>query len=140
MSLFRTTRTFPVPPDAVFAAIQDPERLARWWGPAGFRNTFQVFEFRPGGAWRFIMHGPDGTDYPNESEFLEIVPDALVRIRHLNLPHFDLSITLEAIPEGTLLTWVGHFENEAFAEQARGFLETANAQNLDRLRAEVDPA
>jgi len=137
MSLFRTTRLLPAPPDAVFAAIQDPERLARWWGPAGFRNTFHTFEFKAGGAWIFTMHGPDGTDYPNESTFLEIVPGARVRIRHLNLPHFDMAIDLESAPGGTLLTWEGVFENEAFAEQARTFLEAANEQNLDRLEAEV---
>ncbi len=138
MSLFRTTRILPATPEAVFAAIEDPERLARWWGPEGFRNTFHTFAFKPGGAWVFTMHGPDGTDYANQSEFMEIVPGALVRIRHVNLPHFELSISLEAVAGGTLLTWVGVFENHAFAEQARAFLETANEQNLDRLTVEVE--
>lgn len=137
MSQFRTTRLLPAAPDVVFEAFRDPQRLARWWGPEGFRNTFQTFEFQAGGAWVFTMHGPDGTDYPNQSEFLEIVPDALVRIKHVNLPHFELSIRLEATADGTLLTWVGVFENPAFAEQARTFLEAANEQNLDRLTAEV---
>ena len=45
----------------------------QWWGPNGFTNTFHEFDLRPGGAWRFIMHGPDGTDYPNESVFVEVV-------------------------------------------------------------------
>lgn len=137
MSLFRTARILPAPPEAVFAAIQDPERLARWWGPEGFRNTFHTFEFRPGGAWIFTMHGPDGTEYPNQSEFLAIEPNAQVRIKHLNLPHFEMSITLEPAGEGTLLTWVGVFENDSFAEQMRAFLENANEQNIDRLAAEV---
>jgi uncharacterized protein YndB with AHSA1/START domain len=137
MSVFRTSRAFPVPPAAVFAAIRDPARLARWWGPAGFTNTFHTFEFREGGAWTFTMHGPDGTDYPNESEFLEIVPDARVRIRHLNQPHFELSLSLEPSAAGTLLSWVGVFENPEFAEKMRQFLETANEQNLDRLALEV---
>lgn len=137
MSMFRTARVFPVSPELLFSAIQTPERLARWWGPEGFKNTFHTFEFRPKGAWLFTMHGPDGTDYPNQSEFLEIVPNALVRIKHLNLPHFEMSLSLEATPEGTLLTWVGVFEDAVFAERARAFLETANEQNLDRLMAEV---
>lgn len=121
----------------MFQAIADPLRLARWWGPEGFTNSFQTFEFREGGAWLFTMHGPDGTDYPNQSEFLEILPNARVRIRHVNLPHFELTITLKPFPAGTLLTWVGVFENREFAEQARAFLETANEQNLDRLAREV---
>ncbi len=137
MSLFHHSREFPVPPEAVFAAIQDPARLARWWGPEGFTNTFDTFEFREGGQWLFTMHGPDGANYPNESEFLEIIPNTLVRIKHVNLPHFELSITLEPSEKGTKLTWVGDFENDEFAEKLRGFLENANEQNLDRLALEL---
>jgi uncharacterized protein YndB with AHSA1/START domain len=136
MSLFRHSREIPASPEAVFSAIQDPVRLARWWGPDGFRNTFRTFEFRPGGSLLFTMHGPDGTDYPNQSEFLEIVPGALVRIKHLNQPHFELSISLESSANGTLVSWVGVFEDKSFAENARQFLEAANEQNLDRLARE----
>ncbi len=137
MSTFVHSRDLPQSPTTVFAAIGDPARLARWWGPEGFTNTFHTFEFRKGGAWLFTMHGPDGKDYPNQSEFLEIVPHALVRIRHINLPYFELTISLEPSPLGTLLSWVGVFENHEFAENAREFLETANEQNLDRLALEV---
>lgn len=83
------------------------------------------------------MHGPDGVDYPNQSEFLDIVPNALVRIKHVNLPHFELSISLESNAIGTLVSWVGVFENHEFAENMRPFLETANEQNLNRLMLEV---
>ncbi len=137
MSVFRHTRALPAPPEAVFRAFEDPTRLARWWGPAGFSNTFHVFEFRPGGAWRFTMHGPDGTDHPNESEFLELEAPSKVRIRHLNLPHFELTVSLEPSGTGTLISWVGVFENAEFAERMRPFLEGAKEQNLDRLAAEV---
>ena len=133
MSTLRTSRDLPASPQAVFDAIRDPVRLTRWWGPAGFTNTFHSFEFKPGGAWRFTMHGPDGTDYPNESTFLEIVPHSLVRIKHLNLPHFELSITLTPSAAGTLLSWEQIFEDPAFAEKMRQFLAGANEQNLDRL-------
>ncbi|QQR74401.1 MAG: SRPBCC domain-containing protein [Holophagales bacterium] len=137
MSIFRTSREIRATPEAVFAAIQDPARLARWWGPEGFTNTFHTCEIRPGGAWRFTMHGPDGTDYPNESEFLEVVANSRVRIRHLNPPHFELTISLEASPAGTHLSWFAEFENREFAERMRSFLEGANEQNLDRLVIEV---
>ena len=137
MSVFRHSRAIPADPGSVFAAIRDPARLARWWGPDGFTNTFHTFEFRPGGSWVFTMQGPDGSDYPNESKFLEIVPDALVRIKHVNLPHFELSISLESSGSGTLVSWVGVFENHAFAENRRQFLEAANEQNLNRLALEV---
>jgi uncharacterized protein YndB with AHSA1/START domain len=83
------------------------------------------------------MHGPDGTDYPNESEFLEVVANSRLRIRHLNPPHFELTISLEASPAGTRLSWFAEFENREFAERMRSFLEGANEQNLDRLEIEV---
>lgn len=137
MSVFRHSRDIPASPEAIYSAIQDPARLARWWGPDGFTNTFHTFEFRPGGSWLFTMHGPDETDYPNQSEFLELVPNALVRLRHVNEPLFELSIALEPSATGTLLTWVGVFENPAFSESMRSFLEGANEQNLNRLVLEV---
>lgn len=140
MSVFHSIREFSATPAEVFAAIQDPARLARWWGPEGFRNTFHTFEFRAGGAWLFTMHGPDGSDYPNESEFVEVLPAVLVKIKHLNLPHFDLTLSLEACAAGTRLTWHAVFEDHEFAEGLRQFLETANSQNLDRLALELSGA
>jgi len=74
-----STRVIAAPRDLVFKAFSDPENLARWWGPKGFTNTFHEFDLRPGGAWRFVMHGPDGVDYPNESVFVEVVkPERIV--------------------------------------------------------------
>ena len=46
----KTFRTIPAAPKDVFAAFSDPERLARWWGPEGFTNTFNACEFKTGGA------------------------------------------------------------------------------------------
>lgn len=137
MSTFRHVREFTASPSEVFDAFRNPERLARWWGPAGFSSTMHTFEFRPGGAWLFTMHGPDGADYPNQSTFVALVPDALIRIHHDNPPVFDLTITLAPTPTGTHLTWIGVFDQPAFAEAHRAFLETANEQNLDRLMAEL---
>lgn len=61
----------------------------------------------------------------------------MVRIRHISLPRFELSISLEPNATGTHVSWVGVLENRRFAEQARQFLETANEQNLNRLALEV---
>jgi len=136
--VFRHSREISATPEAVFDAFKNPERLARWWGPDGFTNTFHTFEFRNGGSWQFTMHGPDGTDYPNQSEFLEIVPNSKIRLKHISKPHFELSISLDASAAGTLISWVGVFESREFAENARAFLESANNQNLNRLALEVD--
>ena len=86
---FVHSRVIDAPRDRVFRAIAEPGRLARWWGPDGFTSTFETFELRPGGAWRFVMHGPDGTDYPNESAFLEVEPERIV-LEHLSESHHFL--------------------------------------------------
>lgn len=60
MTTFATSCEIPAHVDQVFAAFSDPERLARWLGPAGFRNTLKVCEFKPGARWSFTMRGPEG--------------------------------------------------------------------------------
>lgn len=137
MTVFRTQRQFKVSQDAVFAAIQDPARLARWWGPDDFTNSFEQFEFKPGGRWVFVMHGPNGANHANESEFIEIVPGQRLRIRHLSAPHFVLSISLSAQDGGTLLDWEQDFADPAVAASVRHIVEPANEQNLDRLGREL---
>ena len=67
------SKFYPASPAQLFAAIQDPSRIAKWWGPEGFTNTIHTYDFVPGGSWLLTMHGPDGTDYPTESRFLRIV-------------------------------------------------------------------
>lgn len=61
------------PRQLVFDAWKDPDGISNWWGPHGFRTTTHEMDFRPGGVWRFTMHGPDSTDYPNRIEYEEIV-------------------------------------------------------------------
>jgi uncharacterized protein YndB with AHSA1/START domain len=133
----RTERLIPASPRAIFAAFEKPDRLARWWGPSGFTNTFETFEFRSGGRWVFTMHGPDGTNYPNECVFREIEPDSRVVIEHVVQPLFTLTVTLADRGGETHLTWVQEFETAEIAEKLRHICEPANEQNLDRLQAVV---
>lgn len=137
MSTFKTSRAFAAPPEAVFAAFSTPERLARWWGPDGFSNTFEMFEFKTGGLWRFVMHGPDGANYPNESTFVSIEPNRGVVVRHLSQPHFTLSISLEPTATGTNVTWEQAFESPEVAASIKHIVEPANEQNLNRWQAVV---
>ncbi len=137
MSHFHHTRVYPFSPDAVFAAFSDPERLARWWGPEGFTNTFSVFSFTPGGEWIFTMHGPDGRAYANTHRFEEIVPGRRLRTRHLSLPNYELVVELQPEGASTRLVWTADFANEQFGEKMRRFLETCNEQNLTRLGQEM---
>ena len=137
MTVFTTSRLFSALPEAVFAALATPERLARWWGPDGFRNTFDGFVFNNGGDWRFTMHGPDDTAYPNAMVFESIVPNRRVVLKHLSHPHFTLSIGLEPTPTGTHVTWEQAFDRPEVAAAMQHIVVPANEQNLSRWQAEV---
>lgn len=135
---FHTSRPIPAPPAEVFSAFADVARLARWWGPAGFTNTFRTFEFQPEGRRPFMMHGPDGTNYPNEIVMNEIEAPQRIVVRHVSQPHYLLTVTLDATPDGgTLVTWQQAFENPEVERRMQNIIETANEQLLERLSAEV---
>ena len=76
------SRDFQAPRELVWDAMTRPEHVARWWGPRGFTSTIETMDFRVNGLWKFVMHGPDGTDYPNEHVFLEIVPHEKIVMDH----------------------------------------------------------
>jgi len=71
-------REFDAPREMVFAAWADPKQLAQWFGPEGFTTTIESFDFREGGEWAMVMHGPDGTNYPSSILFTEITPPELI--------------------------------------------------------------
>jgi uncharacterized protein YndB with AHSA1/START domain len=134
-AVLRTERMLSAEPRKAFAAFERPDRLAQWWGPKGFRNTFEKFEFAPGGQWIFVMHGPNGVDYPNSSVFREIQPAARIVIDHVSQPHFTLTVTLTADGDKTRLAWAQEFESVEVASKLRAICESANEENLDRLEA-----
>ncbi len=68
------TRVYDAPIQAVWDAWTLPEQVAQWWGPRGFTLTSLSLDLRPGGTWRYTMHGPDGVDYPNVATYLEVEP------------------------------------------------------------------
>ncbi len=125
----------PYSPERVFEAFARPELLARWWGPNGFTNDFEMFEFRPGGRWKFVMHGPEGTKHPNESVFVELDAPSTLVIHHVSRPRYVLSVRLAAHEGGTALDWAQAFEDRVVAARLRHIVEPANEQNIDRLQA-----
>ena len=134
-STVSTERILPANVQTVFAAFELPNRLAKWWGPIGFTNTFEQFEFKPGGRWIFVMHGPNGVDFANESVFREIESDRKVVIEHVAQPWFTLTVTLTARGDRTHLAWDQEFETPEVAAKMLPLSQTANEQNLDRLEA-----
>ncbi|MGJ0483767.1 MAG: SRPBCC domain-containing protein [Methylomicrobium sp.] len=135
---FQTTREIASPPSSVCTAFENSARLAVWWGPTGFTNTFITCEFKPGGKWSLVMHGPDGKNYLNELVFHDIEPPKRIVIHHVSQPRYLLTVTLELTDGGgTFVCWEQDFEDPRVASGIEHIVVPANEQNLDRLSAEV---
>lgn len=104
-------RRLNAPVELVWEAWSKPEHIVHWWGPTGFTTTMHLMEFRPGGRWEFIMHGPDGTDYDNKSIFREIVPLKRIVYEHLSWPKILATISFEDEGEYTGMRWQMLFES-----------------------------
>ncbi len=76
------SRIISAPRELVFEAFTEVRHLSRWWGPEGFTTTTREFEFRVGGEWIFVMHGPDGTDYQEWISWTEIAPPERIAMLH----------------------------------------------------------
>lgn len=111
------TRIIEGPRPLVFEAYTDPRHLAQWWGPDGFTTTTRAFEFRPGGVWDFVMHGPDGTDYPNWIEWREIAPPERLVVLHGDRPDdpraFVSTVMLVERGDATEVTMRALFQTKA---------------------------
>ncbi|MEO8562463.1 MAG: SRPBCC family protein [bacterium] len=96
------TRLVDAPREQVWQVWTEMEHLHRWWGPAGFTTTTHEFAFVPDGEWRFIMHGPDGTDYPNRIVFREIDPPSRLVYQNgwdaLGAP-LDFTVVVTFVPD-----------------------------------------
>ncbi len=114
------SRVVDAPQSLVWQAFSQPEHLAQWWGPEGFTNTFEKFEFREGGEWIFMMHGPDGKDWPNHITFTEIEPESVIAYYHGSPetgPLFKAKITIEPQGDKTMVTLRMSFDTKAARDQ-----------------------
>ena len=105
------SRVFDAPRALVWKAWSEPQHLAAWWGPNGFTNTIEKFEFRVGGEWKFVMHGPDGTDYMNRIIYREIVEPERIAYSHISGPLFEAEATFEEEGGKTRVTMRMTFES-----------------------------
>ena len=72
-------RRFDAPKALVYRAWTEPALMAQWWGPTCFTNPVCELDVRPGGGFRIVMRGPDGTDYPFKGKYVKVVsPERLV--------------------------------------------------------------
>lgn len=132
------TRIFNVSQEKAFRAWSTPEHLKNWWGPNGFTNTFNEFDFRVGGKWSFVMHGPDKGNYVNECEFIKIVEPTLIAWKRYSKPLFQVLATFETVDENqTRITFKQLFATAEECAKLKPFVVDKNEENLDRLEIEL---
>jgi uncharacterized protein YndB with AHSA1/START domain len=136
----RLTRVFDAPRRLVWEACTKPEHVRRWWGLRSLTMTVCEMDFRPGGAWRFVLRSPDGQEFPFKGEYREIVPHERV----VNTFVFDVegirdfpaveTVTFEEHDGRTMLTaTVLHQSKEARDGHLQSGMETGSAESYDRL-------
>jgi uncharacterized protein YndB with AHSA1/START domain len=139
------TRLVNAPRELVWSVWTDPKHLSQWWGPDGFRTTTSAFDFKAGGVWRFVMHGPDGRDYENRVTFDEIVKPERIAYHHgggddVEPVQFRTIVTFDDLGGKTRVTLRGTFPSAE--ERARVIREYGAdkglAQTLARLGEYVE--
>jgi len=138
-------RLINAPRELVYSAWTEPEHLIHWWGPRGFTNTFHEIAVKPGGVWRFMMHGPNNMDFPNKVVFSKVVKNELLEYVHTGEDEddshaFHAMITFVAQGDKTLLTMRSVFST---AEERNRVVKEVNAveggnQTLDKLQEYID--
>src|SRR2546423_1323473 len=132
------TRVYDAPVKAVWDAWTDPERAAKWWGPRGFTITTHSKDLRPGGSWVYTMHGPDGVDYPNKTQYFEVEPlKKLVYDHGANddrPPMFRVTVLFSEVKGKTTMDMTMTLPTPEGAENTRKFIKKAGGNSTwDRL-------
>ncbi len=147
-----STVTFPTTPDCeivssrivnfsqelVFTAWTDPNHLKNWWGPKGFTNTFEEFDLRPGGRWKFVMHAPEQGNFQNECEFVKIEKPTEIAWIRISKPLFNIVATFEKIEDDqTKVVFRMVFNTAEECAKLRPYVVDKNEENFDRLEDEL---
>lgn len=132
-----STRVFNAPRKMVYEAFADPKQVVEWWGPNGFSTTVLEMDLRPGGKWRIVMHGPDGTNYLNEMTFTAVVPEERIEVDLVGgkedaaLVYLHKTITWQDEDGGTRLTLRNQFgSREQRDENVRAYGSVKGAREL----------
>jgi uncharacterized protein YndB with AHSA1/START domain len=94
---FVISRTFDAPRELVWKACTEPERLALWWGPTGFKMHACTLDLRPGGSFHYGMQPPAGSPMGNavlwgKFVYREIVkPECIVFVNSFSDAHGGLT-------------------------------------------------
>jgi len=132
------TRIYDAPVEAVWDAWTDPKKVALWWGPRGFTLTTHSKSLKPGGFWIYTMHGPDGVDYPNRTEYFEVEKYSRLVYDHGasedRPPMFRVTVEFSEFKGKTLMNMIMALATAEAAEDAKKFIKKAGGNaTWDRL-------
>lgn len=132
------TRIYDAPVKTVWNAWVEPDQVAQWWGPRGFTITTHHKDVRTGGSWNYIMHGPDGIDYPNNTKFLEVEKYSRLVYDHganeNQPPLFRVTVLFSEIQGKTKMEMTMALATEEAARSTKKFIKKANGDSTwDRL-------
>lgn len=125
------TRLYDAPVKLVWEAWSDPKKAAKWWGPRGFTITTHSKDLRPGGHWDYTMHGPDGVDYNNVTDYLEVVPFQKLVYDHggnrneNRPPLFRVTVTFEEVKGKTKMDMTMTFPSVEVAIELKKHIKQA---------------
>ena len=134
----KLTRVYDAPVKAVWDAWTDPEQAAQWWGPRGFTITTHSKDFRAGGHWRYTMHGPDGVEYLNISNYHEVEQYKKMVYDHggndEQKPLFRVTVTFKEENGKTTMDMTMTLPSPEAADSTREYIKKANGNSCwDRL-------
>lgn len=137
------TRLYNYPVKMVWDAWTDVEQAKHWWGPRGFTITNISKDFRPGGKWKYTMHGPDGVDYPNISTYHEIIPYKKMVYDHGGNEErqklFTVTVIFTPVEDKTLMEFTMKFDSPEQAKEIGKFIKLAGGNaTWDRLGEYLD--
>jgi uncharacterized protein YndB with AHSA1/START domain len=139
------TRVYDAPARVVWDAWTVPEQVAKWWGPRGFTLTTHSKDLRAGGSWRYTMHGPDGTDYPNVTKYFVVEPHHKLVYDHGGTderpPLFRVTVTFTELNGKTTMDMVSSLPSPAAAKEMAKFIKQAGGNaTWDRLAEYLEEA
>lgn len=134
----KITRVYDAPVKTVWDAWTDPNQVAQWWGPRGFRLTTHSKDLRSGGTWHYTMHGPDGTDYVSKTKYLEVEKYSRLVYDHGGnddrAPMFRVTVNFNETKGKTKMDMTMSLATPEAAEETRKFIKKAGGDaTWDRL-------